>query len=229
MYRRTEASPGSPASSSPVPPTTAWMSVSLAAWRPPSAIPTWSSSATRTPSARLTAAGHSSGSTTGTTITTARPTGSTRNQRDSVRSRPRPGEAVPQHGRRHLPVDQRRPRRGEHHGDRPAERAVLQHLEQRLQPGPLPRRLAGPGPSAFGPRQGRRGPEQRAIGSAAPALYAATETGPFVLDGSTWRSLLGGGAPAGRYLSVEGVPSAKLVRFGTYSRGVWDYVPPPRR
>jgi hypothetical protein len=66
-------------------------------------------------------------------------------------------------------------------------------------------------------------------GSAAQTLYAATETGPFVLDGSTWRSLLGGGAPAGRYFSVEGVPSAKLVRFGTYSRGVWDYVPPPRR
>ena len=66
-------------------------------------------------------------------------------------------------------------------------------------------------------------------GAATPALYAATETGPFVLDGSTWRSLLGGGAPPGRYHSVEGVPSAKLVRFGTYSRGVWDYVPPPRR
>jgi hypothetical protein len=66
-------------------------------------------------------------------------------------------------------------------------------------------------------------------GAATQTLYAATETGPFVLDGSTWRSLLGGGAPAGRYLSVEGVPSAKLVRFGTYSRGVWDYVPPPRR
>ncbi len=66
-------------------------------------------------------------------------------------------------------------------------------------------------------------------GAAPQTLYAATETGPFVLDGSTWRSLLGGGAPAGRYFSVEGVPSAKLVRFGTYSRGVWDYVPPPRR
>jgi hypothetical protein len=66
-------------------------------------------------------------------------------------------------------------------------------------------------------------------GAAAQTLYAATETGPFVLDGSTWRSLLGGGAPAGRYFSVEGVPSAKLVRFGTFSRGVWDYIPPPRR
>ena len=61
-------------------------------------------------------------------------------------------------------------------------------------------------------------------------LYAATEAGPFVLDASsTWRSLLGGGAPIGRYFSVEGLPAAKLVRFGTWSRGVWDYVVPPRR
>jgi hypothetical protein len=62
-------------------------------------------------------------------------------------------------------------------------------------------------------------------------LYAATEDGPFVLDprASTWRSLLGGGVPIGRYFSVEGVPAAKLVRFGTWSRGVWDYVVPPRR
>jgi hypothetical protein len=68
-------------------------------------------------------------------------------------------------------------------------------------------------------------------GPSAQTLYAATETGPFVLDAasSTWRSLLGAGVPPGRYFSVEGVPAAKGVRFGTYSRGVWDYVPPPRR
>jgi len=62
-------------------------------------------------------------------------------------------------------------------------------------------------------------------------LYAATETGPFAFDAASrsWRSLLGGGAPIGRYFSVEGVPSAGLVRFGTFSRGVWDYVPPARR
>jgi hypothetical protein len=67
-------------------------------------------------------------------------------------------------------------------------------------------------------------------GLASKALYAATEAGPYVLDASsTWRSLLRGGAPVGRYLSVEAVPSAKLVRFGTWSRGIWDYVVPPRR
>lgn len=59
-------------------------------------------------------------------------------------------------------------------------------------------------------------------------LYAATDAGPFVLNtaSSTWQSLLGGSAPVLRYYSVEGVPSAHLIRFGTFGRGVWDYVPP---
>lgn len=57
-------------------------------------------------------------------------------------------------------------------------------------------------------------------------LYAATEAGPFVFDAGVWRSLLGGGAPVARYYSVEGVPAAGVVRFGTFSRGVWDYVVP---
>lgn len=59
-------------------------------------------------------------------------------------------------------------------------------------------------------------------------LYAATEAGPFVLNtaSSTWKSLLGGSAPVVPYFSVEGVPAGRLVRFGTFGRGVWDYVPP---
>jgi hypothetical protein len=43
-----------------------------------------------------------------------------------------------------------------------ANYAVLRGSEQRLEPGSLPRRLAGPGPAAFDPGQGRRGAEQRA-------------------------------------------------------------------
>lgn len=59
-------------------------------------------------------------------------------------------------------------------------------------------------------------------------LYAATHAGPFVLNtaSATWQSLLGGSAPFVPYYSVEGVPSAHLIRFGTFGRGVWDYVPP---
>ncbi|HEX2645269.1 MAG TPA: hypothetical protein VHU81_19890 [Thermoanaerobaculia bacterium] len=61
-------------------------------------------------------------------------------------------------------------------------------------------------------------------------LYAATEAGPYAYDPAAkiWRSLLGGGAPVARYYSVEGVPAAGVVRFGTYSRGIWDYVAPAR-
>lgn len=67
-------------------------------------------------------------------------------------------------------------------------------------------------------------------GSAAQTLYAATEAGPFAFDAraKAWKSLLGGGAPAGRYFSVEGLPSLHLMRFGTFSRGIWDYVPSTR-
>jgi photosystem II stability/assembly factor-like uncharacterized protein len=63
---------------------------------------------------------------------------------------------------------------------------------------------------------------------ATQTLYAATDAGPFVLDAgaAAWRSLLGGSSPVIPYFSVEGVPSAHLVRFGTFGRGVWDYVPP---
>lgn len=62
-------------------------------------------------------------------------------------------------------------------------------------------------------------------------LYAATEAGPFVFEAAAgaWRNLLGGGAPVGRYYSVEGVPAAGVVRFGTFARGIWDYVLPARR
>ena len=68
-------------------------------------------------------------------------------------------------------------------------------------------------------------------GPATQTLYAATDAGPFVLNAasSTWRSLLGGSSPVIPYYSAEGVPSAHLVRFGTFGRGVWDYVPPGRR
>jgi photosystem II stability/assembly factor-like uncharacterized protein len=61
-------------------------------------------------------------------------------------------------------------------------------------------------------------------------LYAATDAGPYVFNAATaaWRSLLGGGAPVIPYTSVEGIPAAHLVRFGTYGRGVWDYVAPGR-
>jgi len=61
-------------------------------------------------------------------------------------------------------------------------------------------------------------------------LYAATEAGPFRYDDSLaeWEYIGGTAAPLTTYWSVEGVPAAQLVRFGTYGRGIWDFhVGPP--
>ncbi len=40
-----------------------------------------------------------------------------------------------------------------------------------------------------------------------------------------WENLMGRDAPATTYWSVEAVPSAGRVRFGTYGRGIWDFAP----
>ncbi len=56
-------------------------------------------------------------------------------------------------------------------------------------------------------------------------LYAATEAGPYRLDpdSDTWEYIGGTTAPLTTYWCVEAVPTAQLVRFGTYGRGIWDY------
>jgi len=62
-------------------------------------------------------------------------------------------------------------------------------------------------------------------GTGSGAVYAATEAGPYRLDPATdtWTSLDEPGVPLTTYWSVEAVPGAGLVRFGTYGRGIWDY------
>lgn len=58
-------------------------------------------------------------------------------------------------------------------------------------------------------------------------LYAATEAGPFGLNNQTgeWENLSGTEAPLTTYWNVEWVPEIQTVRFGTYGRGIWDYLP----
>jgi photosystem II stability/assembly factor-like uncharacterized protein len=60
-------------------------------------------------------------------------------------------------------------------------------------------------------------------------LYAVADAGAFAFDpaSATWTSIVAGAAPLHGYWSVEGVPALHAVRFGTYGKGVWDYMPPP--
>ncbi|MCF8236709.1 MAG: T9SS type A sorting domain-containing protein [Saprospiraceae bacterium] len=57
-------------------------------------------------------------------------------------------------------------------------------------------------------------------------LFAATETGPYVFVKSEqkWHAMMGAAAPVQTYWSVEFLPLQQTVRFGTYGRGVWDFV-----
>jgi hypothetical protein len=63
-------------------------------------------------------------------------------------------------------------------------------------------------------------------------LFAATDVGPFYFDAASarWVDLTGLGAPNQVYSSVEFVDPQNRARFGTYGRGIWDFVlpgPPP--
>lgn len=56
-------------------------------------------------------------------------------------------------------------------------------------------------------------------------LFAATEAGPYVFstEKQKWYDLSGLSAPTQTYWSVEYIPGHKVVRFGTYGRGIWDF------
>ncbi len=57
-------------------------------------------------------------------------------------------------------------------------------------------------------------------------LFAATDVGPFVYSMAhrQWYYLGGANAPEQVYMSVEYIPATRTVRFGTYGRGIWDFV-----
>jgi photosystem II stability/assembly factor-like uncharacterized protein len=56
-------------------------------------------------------------------------------------------------------------------------------------------------------------------------VYAATEAGAWRwrADLEVWVDLCGAFAPATVYRSVEAVDDGRVMRFGTYGRGIWDY------
>lgn len=57
-------------------------------------------------------------------------------------------------------------------------------------------------------------------------LFAATELGPYMYEVATnqWYPIMGVGAPVQQYYSVEYISNLNIVRFGTYGRGIWDFV-----
>ena len=57
-------------------------------------------------------------------------------------------------------------------------------------------------------------------------FFAATEVGPYVYiaEEDTWQDLAGISAPDQTYWSVEYIPELNTARFGTYGRGIWDFI-----
>lgn len=57
-------------------------------------------------------------------------------------------------------------------------------------------------------------------------FFAGTEAGPYVyvVEEDQWYPMLGTSAPIQSYWSVEYLSEEKIVRFGTYGRGIWDFV-----
>ena len=56
--------------------------------------------------------------------------------------------------------------------------------------------------------------------------FAATELGPYLydVDENIWMDMAGVSAPDQTYWSVEFIEELNTVRFGTYGRGIWDFV-----
>jgi hypothetical protein len=56
--------------------------------------------------------------------------------------------------------------------------------------------------------------------------FVATEVGPYVYlpDEDTWVDIMGVSAPDQTYWSVEYIDEINTARFGTYGRGIWDFV-----
>ena len=57
-------------------------------------------------------------------------------------------------------------------------------------------------------------------------LFAATEVGPYGYSSNEneWFLLSGISAPDQTYWSIDYIPDINTARFGTYGRGIWDFV-----
>ena len=57
-------------------------------------------------------------------------------------------------------------------------------------------------------------------------IFAATEVGPYVYVAydDQWYDLAGVGAPDQTYWTVEYIENINTARYGTYGRGIWDFI-----
>ena len=57
-------------------------------------------------------------------------------------------------------------------------------------------------------------------------IFAATELGPYAYtdEQGEWINIMGLSAPDQTYWSLEYVPEINTARFGTYGRGIWDFI-----
>jgi hypothetical protein len=67
---------------------------------------------------------------------------------------------------------------------------------------------------------------EMAITPESELLFAATEVGPyaFIFDEDRWFDIAGHSAPDQVYWTVDYIPAISTARFGTYGRGIWDFV-----
>jgi photosystem II stability/assembly factor-like uncharacterized protein len=67
-------------------------------------------------------------------------------------------------------------------------------------------------------------------GDGSGSLFAGTETAAYRrdADAAEWQDITGNTAPVTIYWTVEAVPAEGAMRFGTYGRGMWDYVIDPQ-
>lgn len=66
-----------------------------------------------------------------------------------------------------------------------------------------------------------------AVNRDASIIYAASDAGAYSYNvkDKTWTDLTALGGPDQIYWSVDWIDQLKIARFGTYGRGIWDFIP----
>jgi hypothetical protein len=66
---------------------------------------------------------------------------------------------------------------------------------------------------------------QLAISRDGSTLFAATQVGPYASQNEgAWSDIAGVSGPDQTYWTVDYIPTVDIARFGTYGRGIWDFI-----